>query len=141
MTRSPSSSILLFGQISKVREWKPLLRELLAALKETGIHFAVLVFTAQTQITASRGFATLQYSRESEAKTSICSSDLQQRLDGFAAVGREYFPEAKVHTDANVNRAVEAVISFSQREKASRVFVTGSQHLVGGVLKCITPAA
>lgn len=57
------------------------------------------------------------------------------RLSRFGEIFLEFFPNAGVYSRRSIDEAVQVVTSLTDIGQESSVLVTGSQHLVGGVLK------
>ena len=55
----------------------------------------------------------------------------------FAGIWAELDPSAVIHVLPNVQEAVELAVGLGENYDEAQVFVTGSFHLVGGVLSIL----
>ncbi|KAE8440790.1 hypothetical protein EG329_006568 [Mollisiaceae sp. DMI_Dod_QoI] len=124
----PSSStgakILIFAQITKVREGGPVVECLARAL---GGNIKHVIFT------------TYRRDKDSMAGRSEKQFDLASLQKVYTETWKQVQPDAEIIIEQTIEGALEAARQIGKEQGGVQALITGSQHLVGPALSLIRP--
>jgi len=123
---STSPRILIFAQITKVREGGPIIECLAHALQGKVSHAI---------------FTTYRQDEDSAEGRSEREFDIEKLQNAYVEIWKRIQPEAQIVVERTIEKALEAArrIGKEAGDGGMRALVTGSQHLVGPALRLIKP--
>ncbi|KAK6387498.1 Folylpolyglutamate synthetase [Exophiala oligosperma] len=128
--------ILLFNQQSRP-EADDLLRRLqLELINDCGLRFDHVIFS--TNVTRKSTGYRIEFENRNTSTQAVKELAVQKR---FAEVWAESDQMPIIHTLPTIQDAIELIEELSEEQEATDVFVTGSIHLVGGILALLEGAA
>lgn len=112
------SRTVVFSHINELRDADALLEQLAAALKACSVDVQHVVFTT--------------YADAVESASKVSESSLY-----FETIWRRYLPNTLVTHEPTITGAVNRVKTFAAEDRVAHTLVTGSQSLVGPVLRLL----
>ncbi|QIW96816.1 hypothetical protein AMS68_002334 [Peltaster fructicola] len=123
------SNILVFSHISSNRDGGKVLRSLLGTLKAHKVDFVEVILTTYAR-SAQKQNQNNDHAPGTLLQTAESVSELWKT---YSEILLEHYPDAKLSTVPTIDAAVRLV----QTRDATRIFATGSQHLLGGILQIL----
>jgi folylpolyglutamate synthase len=118
-----NARVLIFAQITKVREGGPVVECLARAL---GGHIGHIIFT------------TYRMNEDSGIGRSETEFDIAHLQKVYTETWRKIQPDAEILVEQTIDGALESARKIGrERGGGAEVLITGSQHLVGPALACI----